>query len=89
VRCTKLTNSNGTGLKVSRNTALKASVYGFSINVLSNSFILMNWKKSTDIWNIDFRKRGLRGNSCRPQPMEKYLLKPLSVEFTLTFEATK
>jgi len=43
-------------------------------------------KEDKTYWNIDYRQGGLGGNSCGPQPLEKYLLKPDPVEFKLIFE---
>ncbi|MDB4582012.1 beta-galactosidase small subunit, partial [Draconibacterium sp.] len=87
VRWAELTNSNGVGLKVSGNTPLETSVHHYSAQALSKAVHTYELEKENlSYWNIDYRQGGLGGNSCGPQPLEKYLLKPLPVEFTLTFE---
>jgi len=87
VRWAKLTNNNGVGFKVSGNTPLETSVHHYSTEALTNALHTYELEKENlTYWNIDFRQGGLGGNSCGPQPMEKYLLKPLPVEFELTFE---
>jgi beta-galactosidase/beta-glucuronidase len=87
VRWAKLTKANGVGLKVSGNTPLENSVHHFSTEALSNAIHTYDLQKENlTYWNIDYRQGGLGGNSCGPQPLEKYLLKPLPLEFKLTFE---
>lgn len=74
------------GLKVSGDLPLETSVHHFSTEALTNAVHTYELKKEEfTYWNIDYRQGGLGGNSCGPQPMEKYLLKPLPVEFSLTF----
>ncbi|NQU53404.1 MAG: DUF4981 domain-containing protein, partial [Bacteroidetes bacterium] len=90
VRWAELKNSKGIGLKVSGNTPLETSVHHYSAGALSDAIHTYELKKEDKTyWNIDYRQGGLGGNSCGPQPLEKYLLKPLPVEFTLTFEPVK
>jgi len=90
VRWVKLTNTNGVGLKVSGDIPLETSVHHYSTEALTNAIHTYELKKEDlTYWNIDFRQGGLGGNSCGPPPMEKYLLKPLPVQFSLTFEPVK
>lgn len=90
VRWAKLTNKDGMGLKVSGNIPLETSVHHYSAEALSNATHTYELKKADKTyWNIDFRQGGLGGNSCGPLPLDKYLLKPLPVEFSLTFELIK
>jgi hypothetical protein len=86
VRWAQLTNSDGIGLKVSGNIPLETSVHHYSAQALSDAVHTYELKKEDlTYWNIDYRQGGLGGNSCGPLPLEKYLLKPLPVEFELTF----
>lgn len=90
VRWAKLTNENGVGFMVSGNTPLETSVHHYSTEALSDAIHTYELKKEAfTYWNIDYRQGGLGGNSCGPQPLEKYLLKPLPVEFSLSFEPLK
>ncbi|MEN8115634.1 MAG: glycoside hydrolase family 2 TIM barrel-domain containing protein [Bacteroidota bacterium] len=90
VRWAKLTNDKGTGLVVSGNTPLETSVHHYSTNTLSDAVHTFELKKEDKTyWNIDYRQGGLGGNSCGPQPLEKYLLKPEPVQFKLTFKPMK
>jgi len=90
VRWAELTNANGVGLKVSGNTPLETSVHHYSSKALSGAIHTYELKKEElTYWNIDYRQGGLGGNSCGPQPLDKYLLKPLPVEFLLIFEPIK
>ncbi len=87
VRWAKLTNEKGVGLKVSGDLPLETSVHHFSTEALTNAVHTFELKKEElTYWNIDYRQGGLGGNSCGPKPMEKYLLKPLPLEFSLTFD---
>ena len=86
VRWAELTNSKGIGLKVFGNTPLETSVHHFSAEALSDAVHTFELKKENrTYWNIDYRQGGLGGNSCGPLPLEKYLLKPLPLEFSVTF----
>ncbi len=90
VRWATLTNEKGIGLRVSGSTPIETSVHHFSTEALSNALHTYELEKEDKTyWNIDYRQGGLGGNSCGPQPLEKYLLKPLPVEFSLTFEPIK
>lgn len=90
VRWAKLTNANGIGIIVSGDVPLETSVHHYSTEALTNAVHTFELKKEElTYWNIDYRQGGLGGNSCGPQPMEKYLLKPLPVEFSLSFEPIK
>ncbi len=87
VRWAQLRNTNGLGLKVSGNTPLETSVHHFSAAALSDATHTYELKKEKlTYWNIDYRQGGLGGNSCGPEPLEKYLLKPEPVSFTILFE---
>lgn len=87
VRWAILTNKNGVGLKVSGNTPLETSVHHYSTEALTNAIHTYELKKEEHTyWNIDYRQGGLGGNSCGPQPLEKYLLKPQAIQFKLLFE---
>ncbi|MCY1721834.1 DUF4981 domain-containing protein [Prolixibacteraceae bacterium Z1-6] len=87
VRWAKLTNPKGIGLIVSGNVPIETSVHHFSADALSDATHTYDLKKEDKTyWNIDYRQGGLGGNSCGPQPLEKYLLKPLPIEFSLTFK---
>ena len=90
IRWAQLTNSTKNGLKVSGNVVLETSVHHFSTQALSDAVHTFELEKENlTYWNIDYRQGGLGGNSCGPLPLEKYLLKPEPVEFTLTFEPVK
>ncbi len=90
VRWAKLSNDKGLGLMVSGNGPLETSVHHYSTEALSNAVHTYELKKEErSYWNIDYRQGGLGGNSCGPLPLEKYLLKPLPVEFSLTFMPIK
>jgi beta-galactosidase len=87
VRWAQLTNSDGFGLKVSGNLPLETSVHNYSVSALSDAIHTYELQKeNVTYWNIDYRQGGLGGNSCGPQPLEKYLLKPKAVQFKLLFE---
>ena len=90
VRWAKLTNANGIGLKVAGDIPLETSVHHYSTKALANAVHTYELKKEDKTyWKIDYRQGGLGGNSCGPQPLEKYLLKPLPIEFSLIFEPIK
>jgi len=90
VRWVKLTNTNGVGLKVSGDIPLEASVHHYSTQTLTNAVHTYELvKENLTYWNIDFSQGGLGGNSCGPKPLEKYLLKPLPIQFSLKFEPIK
>jgi len=87
VRWARLTKSGGVGLEVSGDTPLETSVHHYNAQALSDAVHTCELhKESKTYWNIDFRQGGLGGNSCGPLPLEKYLLKPEPVSFTLFFE---
>lgn len=90
IRWAKLTNAKGAGLKVSGNLPLETSVHHYSTEALSDALHINELEKENKTyWHIDYRQGGLGGNSCGPMPLEKYLLKPLPVQFTLMFEPVR
>lgn len=90
VRWAQLTDKNGIGFKVTGNIPMETSVHHYSTEALSNAVHTYELKKEElTYWNIDYRQGGLGGNSCGPLPLEKYLVKPVPVEFSLTFEPVK
>ena len=87
VRWARLINANKVGLKVSGDLPLETSVHHYSTEALSKAIHTYELEKEKlTYWNIDYRQGGLGGNSCGPEPLEKYLLKPEPVSFTLFFE---
>ncbi|MFV0270025.1 MAG: glycoside hydrolase family 2 TIM barrel-domain containing protein [Draconibacterium sp.] len=87
VRWARLTNSAGVGLKVAGDVPLETSVHHFSTKALSDAVHTYELsKENKTYWNVDYRQGGLGGNSCGPLPLEKYILKPEPVSFTLFFE---
>ncbi len=90
VRWAALTNEGGIGLKVSGDVPLETSVHHYSAEALSNAVHTYELvKENKTYWHIDYRQAGLGGNSCGPLPLEKYLLKPEPVNFSLRFDPVR
>ncbi|WP_163324724.1 glycoside hydrolase family 2 TIM barrel-domain containing protein [Draconibacterium mangrovi] len=86
VRWARLTDSKGIGLQVAGDIPLETSVHHYSAEALSDAVHTYGLQKENKTyWNIDYRQGGLGGNSCGPLPLEKYLLKPEPVQFSLFF----
>ncbi len=86
VRWAKISNKTGKGIMVSGNTPLETSVHHYSTQALTEAVHTYELvKEDKTYWNIDYRQRGLGGNSCGPLPMSKYILKPQTVHFSLSF----
>jgi beta-galactosidase len=86
VRWAKVSSEMGAGLKVYGNIPLETSVHHYNTKALSDAVHTYELRKEEKTyWNIDYRQRGLGGNSCGPLPLDKYILKAQPVHFSLLF----
>ena len=84
VRWASLTDLQGRGLFVAGMPLINFSALHYTPEDLTEANHTFELKKRDEvILNLDYRHNGLGSNSCGPIPMEKYLLFPAKMDFSL------
>lgn len=84
VRWVSLTDKNGKGLLVAGQSLLEVGAHFYTDKDLERACHPHELKKRDYITlNVDYHQSGLGGGSCGPMTLDKYLVKPQQVSFTI------
>ncbi len=84
VRWAALTDLRGRGLFVAGMPLIHVSALHYTPEDLTEAQHTYELKKREEtILNLDYQHNGLGSNSCGPIPLEKYLLQPAEMDFTV------
>lgn len=84
VRWASLTNMRGMGLLILGTPLINVNAQLFTPGDLTDAMHTTELEpRETIVLSLDYAQNGLGSNSCGPGPLEKYLLKPSPVQFSL------